>query len=316
MEKTKKVLKVIWDIFKKIILFLIETLKKAWSVKGLRPIIIVIIIILIMYIKITIDQIGNESKTMKEYTNFTWPSNQLVNTIEKYNTDKGKVLYSTDKWFSMRLLIANKNEFLKYIEKIKQNGYDLEEDFTGNKYIAKNRNDNLLKIEIEYVDKDNSTYIRHDMMEVSIKKEESKEEKEKREREEKELEEKRKADREKIEAEERAKRQKAEEEWKEKERKEQEQKKNESPKTTSNTIDPQFKKAMDSYESAMKEYSSFMKKYTSSSNPVSMMTDYNRIMEKYTNANNEFNKIKKESLNSAELAYYLEVQSRVVKNMN
>lgn len=73
---------------------------------------------------------------------------------------------------------------------------------------------------------------------------------------------------------------------------------------------------MDSYESAMKEYSSFMKKYTSSSNPVSMMTDYNRIMEKYTNANNEFNKIKKESLNSAELAYYLEVQSRVVKSMN
>ena len=73
---------------------------------------------------------------------------------------------------------------------------------------------------------------------------------------------------------------------------------------------------MDSYESAMKEYSSFMKKYTSSSNPVSMMADYNRIMEEYTNANNEFNKIKKESLNSAELAYYLEVQSRVVKNMN
>lgn len=298
MEKTKKVLKVIWDIFKKIILFLIETLKKAWSVKGLRPIIIVITIILIMYIKITIDKIGNESKTMKEYTNFTWPSNQLVNTIEKYNTDKGKVLYSTDKWFSMRLLIANKNEFLKYIEKIKQNGYDLEEDFTGNKYTAKNRNNKLLNIEIQYADKDNSTYIRHDMMEISIKKEESKEEKEKREREE------------------RAKRQKAEEERKEKERKEQEQKKNESPKTTSNTIDPQFKKAMDSYESAMKEYSSFMKKYTSSSNPVSMMTDYNRIMEKYTNANNEFNKIKKESLNSAELAYYLEVQSRVVSSMN
>ena len=86
MEKTKKVLKIIWDIFKKIILFLIETLKKTWSVKGLRPIIIVIIIILIMYIKITIDQIGNESKTMKEYANFTWPSNQLVNTIEKYKS--------------------------------------------------------------------------------------------------------------------------------------------------------------------------------------------------------------------------------------
>ena len=213
----------------------------------------------------------------------------------------------------MRLFIANKKEFLNYIEKIKQKGYDLEEDFTGKKYTAKNRNDNLLKIEIEYLDKDNNTYIRHDMMEITIKKEESKEEKEKREKEASELEAKEKAEREAKEAEERAKRQKAEEEQKEKEKKEQEQKKTEAK---TNTIDPQFKKAMDSYESAMNEYSSFMKKYTSSSNPVSMMTDYNRIMEKYTNANNEFNKIKKESLNSAELAYYLEVQSRVVKNMN
>lgn len=303
MDKLKNVFKVIFDIFKKIALFLLQMFKKAWSVKALRPVIIVIIIVLVIYIKTSVDKIGNESKAIKEYSNFIWPSNQLVNTIEKYNTDKGKVLYSTDKWFSMRLFIANKKEFLNYIEKIKQKGYDLEEDFTGNKYTAKNRNDNLLKIKIEYLDKDNNTYIRHDMMEITIKKEESKEEKEKAEREAKE-------------AEERAKRQKAEEEQKAKERKEQEQKKNESPKTTSNTIDPQLKKAMDSYESAMKEYSSFMKKYTSSSNPVSMMTDYNRIMEKYTNANNEFNKIKKESLNSAELAYYLEVQSRVVKNIN
>ena len=290
MDKIKNILKVIFDIFKKISLFLLQMFKKAWSVKALRPVIIVIIIVLVIYIKTSVDKIGNESKAIKEYSNFIWPSNQLVNTIEKYNTDKGKVLYSTDKWFSMRLFIANKKEFLNYIEKIKQKGYDLEEDFTGKKYTAKNRNDNLLKIEIEYLDKDNNTYIRHDMMEITIKKEESKEEKEKREKEARELE--------------------------AKERKEQEQKKNESPKTTSNTIDPQFKKAMDSYESAMKEYSSFMKKYTSSSNPVSMMTDYNRIMEKYTNANNEFNKIKKESLNSAELAYYLEVQSRVVKNIN
>lgn len=316
MDKLKNVFKVIFDILKKIALFLLQMFKKAWSVKALRPVIIVIIIVLVIYIKTSVDKIGNESKAIKEYSNFIWPSNQLVNTIEKYNTDKGKVLYSTDKWFSMRLFIANKKEFLNYIEKIKQKGYDLEEDFTGNKYTAKNRNDNLLKIEIEYLDKDNNTYIRHDMMEITIKKEESKEEKEKREKEARELEAKEKAEREAKEAEERAKRQKAEEEQKAKERKEQEQKKNESPKTTSNTIDPQFKKAMDSYESAMKEYSSFMKKYTSSSNPVSMMTDYNRIMEKYTNANNEFNKIKKESLNSAELAYYLEVQSRVVKNIN
>ena len=174
MDKLKNVFKVIFDILKKIALFLLQMFKKAWSVKALRPVIIVIIIVLVIYIKTSVDKIGNESKAIKEYSNFIWPSNQLVNTIEKYNTDKGKVLYSTDKWFSMRLFIANKKEFLNYIEKIKQKGYDLEEDFTGNKYTAKNRNDNLLKIEIEYLDKDNNTYIRHDMMEITIKKEEIK----------------------------------------------------------------------------------------------------------------------------------------------
>ena len=307
MEKTKKVLKIIWDILKKILMVILKILKAIWSVKILRPVIIIVILIAIyLYMQ--------DEATLKKFDDFTWPTNELVNTIEKYNTKRGRVGYNSGKdRFTMDLLIGSKNDFIRYIEKNKKKGYDLEEEFDGEVYKAKNRNNNLLSLKIEYINKANNYYAKSSMMTVTIKKEESKEAKEKREKEEKELEAKRKADTEAKEAEERAKRQKAEEEQKEKEKKEQEQKKTEAK---TNTIDPQFKKAMDSYESAMKEYSSFMKKYTSSSNPVSMMTDYNRIMEKYTNANNEFNKIKKESLNSAELAYYLEVQSRVVSSMN
>ena len=302
MEKTKKVLKIIWNILKKVLMVILKILKAIWSVKILRPVIIIIILIAIyLYMQ--------DEATLKKFDDFTWPTNELVNTIEKYDTKRGKVGYNYDKnSFTMDLLIGSKNDFIRYIEKNKKKGYDLEEEFDGQMYKAKNRNNNLLSLKIKYTNKASNYYAKSSMMTVTIKKEESKEEKEKQE-----LEAKRKADTEAKEAEERAKKQKAEEEQKEKEKKEQEQKKTEA---TTNTIDPQFKKAMDSYESAMKEYSSFMKKYTSSSNPVSMMTDYNRIMEKYTNANNEFNKIKKESLNSAELAYYLEVQSRVVKNMN
>lgn len=307
MEKTKKVLEIIWDILKKILMVILKILKAIWSVKILRPVIIIVILIAIyLYMQ--------DEATLKKFDDFTWPTNELVNTIEKYNTKRGRVGYNSGKdRFTMDLLIGSKNDFIRYIEKNKKKGYDLEEEFDGEVYKAKNRNNNLLSLKIEYINKANNYYAKSSMMTVTIKKEESKEAKEKREKEEKELEAKRKADTEAKEAEERAKRQKAEEEQKEKEKKEQEQKKTEAK---TNTIDPQFKKAMDSYESAMKEYSSFMKKYTSSSNPVSMMTDYNRIMEKYTNANNEFNKIKKESLNSAELAYYLEVQSRVVSSMN
>lgn len=307
MEKTKKVLKIIYYILKKILMFILKILKAIWSVKILRPVIIIVILIAIyLYMQ--------DEATLKKFDDFTWPNNELVNTIEKYNTKRGRIGYNSGKdSFTMDLLIGSKNDFIGYIEKNKKKGYDLEEEFDGEVYKAKNRNNNLLSLEIKYINKANNYSAKSSMMTVTIKKEESKEEKEKREKEKQELEAKRKADTEAKEAEERAKRQKAEEERKEKERKEQEQKKTEAK---TNTIDPQFKKAMDSYESAMKEYSSFMKKYTSSSNPVSMMTDYNRIMEKYTNANNEFNKIKKESLNSAELAYYLEVQSRVVSSMN
>lgn len=279
MEKTKKVLKIIYDILKKILMVILKILKAIWSVKILRPVIIIVILIAIyLYMQ--------DEATLKKFDDFTWPNNELVNTIEKYNTKRGRIGYNSGKdSFTMDLLIGSKNDFIRYIEKNKKKGYDLEEEFDGEVYKAKNRNNNLLSLEIKYINKANNYSAKSSMMTVTIKKEESKEEK----------------------------REKAEEEQKEKEKKEQEQKKTEAK---TNTIDPQFKKAMDSYESAMKEYSSFMKKYTSSSNPVSMMTDYNRIMEKYTNANNEFNKIKKESLNSAELAYYLEVQSRVVKNIN
>ena len=279
MEKTKKVLKIIYDILKKILMVILKILKAIWSVKILRPVIIIVILIAIyLYMQ--------DEATLKKFDDFTWPNNELVNTIEKYNTKRGRIGYNSGKdSFTMDLLIGSKNDFIRYNEKNKKKGYDLEEEFDGEVYKAKNRNNNLLSLEIKYINKANNYSAKSSMMTVTIKKEESKEEK----------------------------REKAEEEQKEKEKKEQEQKKTEAK---TNTIDPQFKKAMDSYESAMKEYSSFMKKYTSSSNPVSMMTDYNRIMEKYTNANNEFNKIKKESLNSAELAYYLEVQSRVVKNIN
>ena len=70
MDKVKNVFKVIFDIFKKIALFLLQMFKKAWSVKALRPLIIVIIIVLVIYIKISVDKIGNESRVMKEYSNF------------------------------------------------------------------------------------------------------------------------------------------------------------------------------------------------------------------------------------------------------
>ena len=111
MEKTKKVLKIIYDILKKIIMLILRVLKAIWSVKILRPVIIIVILIAIyLYMQ--------DEATLKEFDDFTWPTNELVNTIEKYNTKRGKVGYNYDKnSFTMDLLIGSKNDFMRYIEK-------------------------------------------------------------------------------------------------------------------------------------------------------------------------------------------------------
>lgn len=164
MEKTKKVLKIIYDILKKIIMLILRVLKAIWSVKILRPVIIIVILIAIyLYMQ--------DEATLKEFDDFTWPTNELVNTIEKYNTKRGKVGYNYDKnSFTMDLLIGSKNDFMRYIEKNKKKGYDLEEEFDGQVYKAKNRNNNLLSLKIKYTNKASNYYAKSSMMTVTIKK--------------------------------------------------------------------------------------------------------------------------------------------------
>ncbi|MBQ7624610.1 MAG: hypothetical protein IJS65_04990 [Clostridia bacterium] len=93
----------------------------------------------------------------------------------------------------------------------------------------------------------------------------------------------------------------------------------ESPKTeekTENGIRPEFKKSMDKYEEFMKEYVSFMKKYgKSDKTDLKVITDSAEMTKKYLNAIKEFEKWKDDDtkMNTAELSYYLDVQTRVSK---
>ena len=78
-----------------------------------------------------------------------------------------------------------------------------------------------------------------------------------------------------------------------------------------NSIDPEFKAAMDSYESFMNEYVDFMKKYSENPSDFTLLADYATYMSKYSEFVKDFEKWEDEDMNDAETAYYIDVQTRV-----
>ena len=82
-----------------------------------------------------------------------------------------------------------------------------------------------------------------------------------------------------------------------------------------NVLGADFKKAMDSYEEFIDEYISFMKKYSKNPTDFSLLADYSNYMNKYTKVMEDFEEWEDEDLNSAETAYYIEVQTRVSKKL-
>lgn len=81
-------------------------------------------------------------------------------------------------------------------------------------------------------------------------------------------------------------------------------------------LDPDFKAAMDSYESFMDEYCAFMKKYQDSDGTdAGMLADYATYMAKYAKVCKDFAEWENEDMNDAETAYYIEVQTRVTQKL-
>lgn len=79
----------------------------------------------------------------------------------------------------------------------------------------------------------------------------------------------------------------------------------------SNDIRPEFKEAMDSYESFMDEYVAFMNKYSANPTDLNLLADYADFMSKYADFVEDFEKWDDANLNAAETEYYIEVQARV-----
>ena len=88
--------------------------------------------------------------------------------------------------------------------------------------------------------------------------------------------------------------------------------------TTNNSTDMRsdFKKAMDEYEEFIDEYINFMNRYTASGGAdLSLITAYADYVTEYAEMVDAFEKWENEDLSDIEVAYYLDVQTRVSKKL-
>ena len=60
----------------------------------------------------------------------------------------------------------------------------------------------------------------------------------------------------------------------------------------------------------------FMKKYENSDDMAGMMTDYANYMKKYADYMEKLNAVDTQTLSTADAAYYLEVQARIMKKLS
>lgn len=87
------------------------------------------------------------------------------------------------------------------------------------------------------------------------------------------------------------------------------------PESIAAGIRPEIKEALDSYEELMVEYVDFMKRYAQSDYEIGLLIEYGQYMEKYEKACRKWEEIDEAELNHAELAYYIDVTTRVNKKL-
>ena len=86
-------------------------------------------------------------------------------------------------------------------------------------------------------------------------------------------------------------------------------------KADAGVVTPSFKETMDSYEAFFDEYIAFMKKYQENPGDMSLLSEYTDYLTKYSEYLSKLNSIDTDSLSAADMAYYTEVNARILKKL-
>ncbi|MGN1122614.1 MAG: DUF6591 domain-containing protein, partial [Eubacteriales bacterium] len=76
---------------------------------------------------------------------------------------------------------------------------------------------------------------------------------------------------------------------------------------------PEFKEAMNSYETFYTEYCKFMKEYSENPSDLTLLAKYADMLVKAEEMNEAFEAWDEDELSTEELKYYLDVNNRVMK---
>ena len=85
--------------------------------------------------------------------------------------------------------------------------------------------------------------------------------------------------------------------------------------TESAGLRPEFKEAMDSYETFYDKYCAVLKEYKENPSDLTILAKYTDMMTQLTDMTEKFDAWSEEELNDEELSYYLEVNTRVMQKL-
>jgi hypothetical protein len=85
---------------------------------------------------------------------------------------------------------------------------------------------------------------------------------------------------------------------------------------TTSGVDPVFKATMDSYEAFFDEYVDFMSNFDANSSGAGALRDYAQLMTRYSEMMSALESFNEDDMSAADLAYYLEVYSRIMVKLS
>ncbi len=212
----------------------------------------------------------------EKLSSISWPKSKLGKAVPQPESLEGKFSYENDEEFSVVIGNTDIDAYNEYVDACIEHGFDVDYSKDDERYSAKNMEGYSISVQYEG----------NNMMSInaSVPDEEEEETTKKQPQSEKTTE--------------------AEKTKPSKESKE------------SSGLRPEFKEAMDSYESFMNKYVDFMKKYKEANGAdLSLISDYAKYMSEYSDMVDKFDEWEDEDMNNEELAYYIDVQARVSKKL-
>lgn len=254
--------------------------------KGFFSKLIVIIIILsilggISNIK---NNISDSIKRKEEHKQtYVWPETELTKLIDKPEWDKGKIEYDNDSNFKILLYDLEEENYHSYVDSCKEKGFTENHDNSSLgsslSYSAENKNGYI--IDISYYT-ENGYYDEKSLV-IEIKKPTE--------------------NNENVDNNENV------------ENNEDESNNSTESKENDEGMRKEFKEAMDSYEAFFDEYVDFMVKYSETDDVASMLSEYADYMKQYADTMEKMDKINSDELSDEELAYYLEINARIMEKL-